>query len=198
MFFILYITAFRYRKSWIWSDGTVANYVNIVPDKDMMCAAIRQPHIDNNNNNNNSLTTLHCTTPHQAQIVCEANRNHGQDWPAASDQPRLSAVSQSAWDRLRSGTHHRFSQCPAGHRTHTFLVCDLQSECFAEDYVSCAAPLTSLPPMFNCACADETVPYSVVCDHRADCRDNSDEDFCIFQACEGADWFKCSSHEVWF
>ena len=201
-FSLPYIANSRYRNSWIWSDGTVANYVNIVPDKDMTCAAIRQPHLHNDNsnsNNNRSLTTLHCTTPHRAQIVCEADRDRRQDRPEASSPPRLPDVSQSAWDRLRSGAApDAFTQCPAGHVTHTFLACDVQSACgFAEDYVTCAAPLSPLPPMFKCTCADETVPYSVVCDHRSDCKDSSDEDFCVFQACKGADRFRCSSHQVW-
>ncbi|XP_025083269.1 uncharacterized protein LOC112557545 [Pomacea canaliculata] len=77
-------------------------------------------------------------------------------------------------------------QCPSLHYTHTFLACDVKSECWADKYdnaKTCSTPMTSLPPSFSCINEIERVPYSLVCDHRPDCSDNSDESFCIFSSC---------------
>ena len=88
--------------------------------------------------------------------------------------------------------------CPKRHFVHPFLACDVHSSCFANGEVnydsskdawdtpsrtSCPAPFTSLPPSFACDSGVERVPYSLVCDHRQDCQDNSDEDFCVFPPC---------------
>ena len=82
--------------------------------------------------------------------------------------------------------------CPAGHVTHSFLACDVQSSCWATEYDSadrfwtvpsfaaCPAHLTSLPPSYACASGRERVPYTLVCDFRADSFDGSDESFCEY------------------
>ena len=80
--------------------------------------------------------------------------------------------------------------CPQGHITHTFLACDLVSMCWHRNGRSgsnpqnsdnvCIAPLKPLPPSFNCHVNGQYVPYTLVCDHRSDCSDGSDEDFCVF------------------
>ena len=96
-------------------------------------------------------------------------------------------------------TNSAFISCPKGHVTHGFLACDLPSACWlSSDAVqfasaregrgipsvaSCPANMTSLPPSFPCASGVQRVPYTLVCDHRADCHDNSDEDFCQYAVC---------------
>ena len=102
--------------------------------------------------------------------------------------------------------------CPGGHFTHVFLACDAQSACWGDEYViyslssdawavptssSCPAPMSSLPPSFACEWGEQRVPYSVLCDHRADCRDASDEDFCHFPPCHVDRQFQCNNKEVW-
>ena len=102
--------------------------------------------------------------------------------------------------------------CPGGHLTHEFLACDTQSACWGDEYViyslssdawavptssSCPAPMSSLPPSFACEWGEQRVPYSVLCDHRADCRDASDEDFCHFPPCHVDRQFQCNNKEVW-
>ena len=74
-------------------------------------------------------------------------------------------------------------KCPKGHVTHTFLSCDMRSDCWAETHVSCDAPLTPLPPIFECSKGADRVPYTLVCDHRPDCSDGEDEHFCVFPPC---------------
>jgi hypothetical protein len=93
--------------------------------------------------------------------------------------------------------------CPAGHVTRDFLACDVQSGCAEDDHAeSCsgggrnaggkggvvggepALDLASVQvPMFRCRRNGIALPYTLVCDHSQHCSDNSDEDFCVFEAC---------------
>jgi len=96
-------------------------------------------------------------------------------------------------------SHMELVRCPSGHVTFNFLACDVHSHCWGRQgsySFSCHAPLASLPPHFACADSVGRVPYSMVCDHRQDCRDNSDEDFCTFRSCTGADEFRCNNGQV--
>ena len=73
------------------------------------------------------------------------------------------------------------ANCPLSHTTHKFLACDAKSNCFAadqEETATCSDHLPRAGPYFTCRDQAERVPYSLVCDFRADCCDNSDEDFC--------------------
>lgn len=90
-------------------------------------------------------------------------------------------------------------QCPSHHLTHTFLACDDNTQCWAEKYDTsrpCGAPLTSLPPSFSCANGHQHIPYTLVCDHRSDCSDNSDETFCKFPACPSLQLHRCANGQV--
>ncbi|KAL8595478.1 hypothetical protein ACOMHN_024177 [Nucella lapillus] len=171
---------------------TVGNYVNLLPETDMTCTAIQYPP---SRDDGESLVTVQCTRPYRAQILCEVDREKRPDWSESSRSvPNVSAVSRSDWQRSK-GRSLNLIECPLRHMTHAFLACDVSSTCFAKDHVTCTAELTPLPPMYQCACANERVPYSLVCDHRRDCQDNSDEAFCVFPPCNGAGWFRCSSQK---
>ncbi|KAK7107085.1 hypothetical protein V1264_015062 [Littorina saxatilis] len=51
-------------------------------------------------------------------------------------------------------------------------------------------------PYFECRSGVQHLPYTLVCDHRHDCADNSDEDFCQFPPCTGDTPLKCgTSHQ---
>lgn len=96
-------------------------------------------------------------------------------------------------------------KCPSGHFTHSFLACDVQSSCWAQQDLdlgksaSCHPSLmTSVPPSYACADGVGHVPYTLVCDHRPDCNDHSDELFCIFPTCETNDNFHCGHRQVWY
>ena len=99
--------------------------------------------------------------------------------------------------------------CLEGHVTHTLFACDAQTSCLAgRHYVevdlsgspgggSCSAPMTPLPPYFRCHRGLQ-VAYTVVCNHRQDCADGSDEDFCVFPACRPGTDITCSNQQVSF
>ena len=61
---------------------------------------------------------------------------------------------------------------------------------------SCLAELDPLPPSFTCANEMHGVPYTVVCDHRVDCADRSDEDFCVFPPCHATLSYDCGNGQV--
>ena len=112
----------------------------------------------------------------------------------ASEDIRIGPV-----DWLGNGSH---VTCSSGHVTATFLACDVQSACGAGGPMDaqvtsgCDAPLTPLPPSFACVNRVELVPYTLVCDHRSDCSDNSDENFCVFPPCRLFGKWQCSNKQV--
>ena len=94
--------------------------------------------------------------------------------------------------------------CPDAHQTHTFLACDVKSACWANGHgvvdnrhlpsiEQCPTPLELFSPLFKCVSHSQLVPYTLVCDHRHDCHDYSDEDFCVFQPCSGQTVIPCST-----
>ncbi|XP_025113531.1 low-density lipoprotein receptor-related protein 2-like [Pomacea canaliculata] len=90
-----------------------------------------------------------------------------------------------------------YIRCPANHFTHVFLACDDVSSCWSNKSgatPSCSAPLTPLPPSFKCG-GEDSVPYTLVCDHRPDCKDRSDEDFCVFAQCASPLAVLCSGRK---
>ena len=100
-------------------------------------------------------------------------------------------------DWLGNGSH---VTCPSGHVTLKLLACDVQSACWARfmdsQASSCDAALTPLPPSFTCTNGVERVPYTLVCDHRPDCSDNSDENFCVFPSCRLLGRLQCTNKQV--
>ena len=88
-----------------------------------------------------------------------------------------------------------FIICPGGHITHTFLSCDSESHCGVDEHPT-HCPLISIDngnrkkinvggyrsslavQMFQCHEYGGTIPYTLVCDFRNDCKDNSDERHC--------------------
>ena len=100
--------------------------------------------------------------------------------------------------------------CPAGHITHCFLAVDVNSACWEPGDVidkgtillqqnrsltTCWHSLATLLVSFVCERSGDALPYTLVCDHRQDCWDNSDEEFCVFPLCSGRTPLKCSSRE---
>ena len=122
-------------------------------------------------------------------ILCEIKP--AMDTPVSATSVQLTDVTSQPGSKL--------VECPSGHVTHDFLACDLKSNCFVHDVsssFSCQTLFVSFPPHFACADGTGYVPYSLVCDYRQDCRDNSDEGFCVVRPCVLAGMFECDNGQV--
>ena len=97
--------------------------------------------------------------------------------------------------------------CLSGHLTRDFLACDKKSACLQNEHFMLERESgvksklnslcqSSLSTLFQCRTGVERVSYSLVCDHRQDCLDNSDEDFCAYPVCVGAHQFQCVNKQV--
>ena len=140
---------------------------------------------------------------HRPESVSRSTSQH--TWPS------LATVNSTALGQHRQ--QWNMVTCPKGHVTHVFLACDMSTSCWAEgDAIfslhpktwalpssqSCPVPLAvTSPPSFPCDSDEWRVPYSLVCDHRRDCQDGSDETFCKFTACNWQSQFQCLNTQVW-
>ena len=125
--------------------------------------------------------------------------------------PSLATVNSTALGQHRQ--QWNMVMCPKGHVTHVFLACDVSTACWAKgDAIfslhpktwalpssqSCPVPqAVTSPPSFPCDSDEWHVPYSLVCDHRRDCLDGSDETFCKFTPCSLQSQFQCLNMQVW-
>ena len=147
-----------------------------------------------------------CDTPAWTYPLCELDSHTSQNKREDSKHTQINIAVPS---NVTFNFQHVI--CPSGHGTHSFLACDVNSKCYADDSVnygrtrdswdvptkaSCRAPLSSLPPAFECTYGQYRVPYSLVCDHRRDCHDNSDEDFCVFPLCPAEAPLQCENKKV--
>ena len=99
----------------------------------------------------------------------------------------------------RSDFPFKATSCPDGHVTHEMFACDAPSACWVDAVTnsrSCRSSLQPLPPSFTCTTGQYDVPYTLVCDHRPDCKDSSDESFCDFPSCDPITQFDCGNGEV--
>ena len=109
------------------------------------------------------------------------------------------SLSRASWITFNK-TKTLLVACPKGHVTHTFLSCDLESRCV--DRHSARCPVANVSSnitqrsdpgqrngqsvaMFTCEDDATTFDYTLVCDFRHDCRDQSDESFCKHPPCDG-------------
>ncbi|KAK7102516.1 hypothetical protein V1264_020722 [Littorina saxatilis] len=181
-----------YRDVFQWTDDTVAYlyHLDVGRERSPLCSWFHTTDFQPGSRLA-GLRATNCDSRLETDYVCE--RHIGPEDP----ERRSSDFPQPV--RRQGHVDHDQSHviCPAGHLTHNFLSCDVQSACWANDLesaVSCLAPVTPLPPMFTCTNQIERVPYTLVCDHRPDCSDHSDEDVCVFQSCS-AGFFHCGNQQ---
>ena len=81
--------------------------------------------------------------------------------------------------------------CPESHVTHSFLSCDPESRCgeracffeIERENLTDEHPAYTVA-LYMCSFGDTEVSYSLLCDFRQDCADNSDEAFCYHPVCK--------------
>jgi hypothetical protein len=146
---------------------------------------LRQKCVINSLLHDGAINSFHCNIGKKNTLVtiCETE-NKGRT--TSSLNMINKTIKTVHFPRLNRSATHRperddYITCSSGHFTHTFLANGDKSDCCVED--TCTLSSTSLPPLFPCRTQDGKVPYSLVCDHMADCWDKSDEDFCVFQPC---------------
>ena len=158
-----------------------------------------------------------CDSKKTTAYVCEFELPGNETSPTDRTLQAVSSSQPKQWHWNSSQTSHLdLITCPQGQVTYAFLACDIISKCWHEDSSGsfssargvCSATLTPLPPSFACKGRGGHVPYTLVCDHRPDCFDGSDEDFCVFHSgqststndfvCLGDTAIQCGrTHEVW-
>ena len=181
---------YRYKDMWRHMDGTIAHYTGLMLAGDIFipeCARLGRNQIDKVSRDDAFWTNFLCEFPADTGIAVPEQRVKN------SRQLLESNLSTNLFPKAL------FVECPDGHMTHVYLACDVHSACFALDFstsVSCPAPLTPLPPSFTCNNGVQHVPYTLVCDHRSDCSDHSDERFCVFTPCNVTSQFQCRNQQV--
>ena len=163
-----------------------------------------------------NLVYCHKQYSYDGRYLCQIP-DRGRDQHTHSDS---SSAGQQIWPSLSKvmvnvtmvGQHNGAwspVSCPSDHLTHIFLACDVLTSCWAGSDVTFSfypdtwalptlqsCPVTSLPPSFSCRSEEQRVPYSLMCDHRRDCVDGSDETFCKFLPCNQLSQFECLNKQV--
>ncbi|XP_076442765.1 uncharacterized protein LOC143281438 [Babylonia areolata] len=172
---------YMYNEMFCWADGSVAYYTLLEKiTKEGICAYFAR-----------SRRWLYRTAcyddiPSDKHVLCELDPPQAPPLSHTLPLPHLA----------RRPVQGRQVRCPSGHMTHNFLSCDVDSQCWADPTstpASCQLPMESLPPVFACSDGTVEVPYTLVCDHRHDCSDGSDEVFCFFPPCATEGDFRCDN-----
>ena len=165
---------FMYRWFLMWSDKTVIYSTDYTPYWEYSC------YRDLGKTRN---------FVEYATFVCEK----GTEQKDVSQPVEFLLYSESSFSFHL--TRQTLVTCPEGHATHAFLSCDPKSRCGqTECYFSTRTREISSPisasrhsvhtvTMFSCTSSDTEVSYSLLCDFRQDCEDNSDESFCYQPPC---------------
>ena len=196
-----------------WDDGTIAHYTRHTFDN-----RATQRNSCGSMTSADGITMAYCSSSKQrlsTAALCQvpllgshSQRGAGPEAFIQLERPRERPTSAST------------VLCPLGHWTLDFLASDAQSSCRSgrgddslavngdsepaghgpDDAGGIPGPsdvaVTSLPVSFACGSGSRVVPFSLLCDHRRDCQDNSDEDFCVFPRCSVYTQFACTSLQV--
>ena len=188
-----------YSPYWQWRDKTIALNLNISFDCDAVCFGFRGPsdrycslYIPQSPE---ILYAAYCDRQITAHFACEME----SDGPSAS-LPTKNQLRMPSLPSYVSRPEVDIVTCESGHFTHDFLFCDPASRCGDLVYLtSCHVPGKGAMPKFECDNSRVTLPYTLVCDFRPDCPDDSDERFCRHEVCSihSCSSGKCYTPEQW-
>ena len=176
----------RYSDELEWADKTIAIYLTLVVDLGdfKTCGAYSMT-------SGTILLTLICSKPLPYHLLCEMSQ---------VDSPNTKRLIPPPEAPTNQTLPFPSETCPDGHFTHTFLAFDMKSSCCS--WNNDKTPKTAAcekedlnypPPAFICTNGIEVAPFTLVCDHRHDCEDGSDEDFCHWEPCGGDKPMKCTT-----
>ena len=182
---------FLYRANLVWPDKTVVYVVNhfIMKYGKGSTYMFDAFHV-------NALHVIRMDLSHFANFVCEQILEHKH-----ASRP-VEFLHGNASSFLFQQTGQSLVTCPAGHVTHDFLSCDQKSGCrqavcyFVRETRNAGKVIPGVQhsadtvAMYSCTWVDTEVSYSLLCDFRQDCADNSDESFCYHLPCTG---FTCTN-----
>ena len=181
-----------YHTEWRWLDGTVDHF------KRTPSTSIRHSCTSFWTLASDSIFLAQtCDTVQNAHFLCEKDIELSLQTSESLSELK-SIVLKDILDTFATNNLNRTGVlCPKGHATHSYLACDVDSACWGqlEPLEKCNAPLDPLPPSFTCRSQLDSVPYPLVCDHRPDCKDDSDEDFCVYPPCAISTSFYCNAQQ---
>ena len=158
---------------WQWSDGTTALYYNIFNRN------VPAPAFASFRRSKSDFNIIMNDEPFETDVLCEI--------PVKSDQQKNSVISLPIPEVLASAIAG-MSECSDQAAVWTFLGCDVTNmdSAAVTDFRSGDVCGSDKPPPAGVrfSCDDGScVPYTLVCDFRHDCMDESDENFCDFPPC---------------
>ena len=120
---------------------------------------------------------------------------------------RLEAITLPGVSLALEKQKEGIARCRNGQFTHNFLTNDLNNVCREEIASPCSSSHCALEnttrfhgtnkrmasfDMFTCEDDDTRLSYTLVCDFRQDCQDDSDESFCLHSSCNA---FTCTNSQ---
>ena len=187
-----------YRKFLVWSDKTILY--------NMKHIFMRYPyqvgktiHYFQDRVMGSTLSIHHVVHAYAYQgVLCEKPAQAKHLFPTHSVEYFPDQLSMPAFPR----SNQSLVICPGRHVTHAFLSCDARSHCGQTacfflnttmrliQVLHAAQRSVNSVAMYTCTGDDTEVPYSLLCDFRQDCADNSDESFCHHPHCKE---FSCTN-----
>ena len=135
---------------------------------------------------------------HKVMMVLQCRKRLRADILCQVDRSITSTQSQTIQIQVPSHMNFSLSHTVCGdHVTLSFLPCDVSLEDTSCD-VTAGSPCRhgQLHSYFLCRDGDQQVSYTFLCDHRQDCWDESDEDFCSFADCDHSMAMSCGSSSL--
>ncbi|XP_076454488.1 uncharacterized protein LOC143289408 [Babylonia areolata] len=180
-----------YINTWQWGDGSIA--YNFHASFHHVC---NQDIVKVYENESHSLNMRLCAY-NQAVIKVNEHLSKKMSSKVKGVLCKVSLTDNKPHEKIKIETIHDLTAshvplvtCLLGYVTHVAMSCDSDSLCTGKmerrgvsRTAKCKAAQTQFSPYFRCEATDDYVSYSVVCDWRQDCKNNSDESFCQFPPC---------------
>ena len=179
---------FLYREFLVWSDKTVlynANHINL-----RYPACFRNSYYYYVHLTGKSALGIYPVRDFK-RFLCE--KTVGLQGVHASQSVDFPLLPKAQFTFLQTRQH--LVTCPEGHLTHAFLSCDGKSRCgqtvcyfvererYITEVISAAHHSLDTVILHSCSGGYTEVSFSLLCDFRQDCVDNSDESFCHHPVC---------------